>query len=82
MRVYFNICILFSIEIMKGRVGVYMRKSLEFTKKIKVLPVDDNFDHLLGIRELINIETNFEVVATATVNAYQSDDAKEEFKNG
>ncbi len=36
------------------------------TKKIKIVLVDDNFDHLLGIRELINTETNFEVEATAT----------------
>ena len=43
-----------------------MRRPMEFNKKIKVLLTDDNFDHLLGIRELINMETNFEVIATAT----------------
>ena len=38
----------------------------EVTKKIKVVLVDDNFDHLLGIRELINLEKGLEVVAIAT----------------
>ena len=41
-------------------------KSSEFSKKVKIILVDDNFDHLLGIRELINMETNYEIIATAT----------------
>lgn len=41
-------------------------RSTSFNKKIRIVLVDDNFDHLLGIRELINLETNFEVIATAT----------------
>lgn len=43
-----------------------MRRTVGLTKKIKIVLSDDNFDHLLGIRELINLETTFEVVATAT----------------
>ena len=43
-----------------------MRRTMDFNKKTKIILVDDNFDHLLGIRELINLETNFEVIATAT----------------
>jgi two-component system response regulator DegU len=43
-----------------------MRRTMEFKKNVKVILVDDNFDHLLGVRELINLETNFEVIATAT----------------
>lgn len=38
----------------------------DLNKKIKIILADDNFDHLLGIRELVNLETNFEVIATAT----------------
>ncbi len=53
-------------DVFTGSVSVYMRRTMDFNKKIKVILVDDNFDHLLGIRELINIETNFEVIATAT----------------
>ena len=45
---------------------MYMRRTMEFKKNVKVILVDDNFDHLLGVRELINLETNFEVIATAT----------------
>lgn len=43
-----------------------MRRTMGFTKKIKIVITDDNYEHLLGIRELINLETDFEVVATAT----------------
>jgi len=53
-------------DVFTGGVSVYMRRTTDFGKKIKILLVDDNFDHLLGIRELINLETNFEVIATAT----------------
>ena len=49
-----------------GEHGVYMKRTMEFGKKIKIILVDDNFDHLLGIRELVNLENNFEVIATAT----------------
>lgn len=53
-------------SVFTGSASVYMRRTGEFNKKIKIILVDDNFDHLLGIRELINLETNFEVMATAT----------------
>ena len=42
-----------------------MRRTMGFSKKTKIILIDDNFDHLMGIRELINLETNFEVIATA-----------------
>ncbi len=41
-------------------------RSVDFTKKVKVILVDDNYEHLMGIRELINLESNFDVIATAT----------------
>lgn len=41
-------------------------RNIELNKKVKIVLVDDNFEHLLGIRELIKLETNFEVIATAT----------------
>ncbi len=41
-------------------------RAAEFNKKVKLILVDDNYEHLMGIRELINLETNFEVIATAT----------------
>ncbi len=43
-----------------------MRRTLDFNKKIKIVLIDDNYEHLMGIKELVNLETNFEVVATAT----------------
>ena len=38
----------------------------EFNSKIRVLLVDDNYDHLMGVRELINMENDIDVVAAAT----------------
>ncbi len=38
----------------------------EFKRKARVLLIDDNADHLRGIKELINIETSYEVVGTTT----------------
>ncbi len=43
-----------------------MRRGVEFKRKAKVILVDDNFDHLAGIRELISLESDFDVIATAT----------------
>jgi len=43
-----------------------MRRCGEFNTKIRVLLVDDNYDHLMGIRELINLESEVDVVAAAT----------------
>ena len=33
----------------------------EFKKKSKVLLIDDNYEHLVGIRELLNIEGTWEI---------------------
>lgn len=41
-----------------------MRRS-EFARKTRVLVVDDNYDHASGIRELINLENDYEVIANA-----------------
>ena len=38
----------------------------EFKKKSKVLLIDDNYEHLVGIRELLNLEGTFDVVGIAT----------------
>jgi len=43
-----------------------MRRGLEFKKKARIIIVDDNYEHLAGIKELIEIESDFDVVATAT----------------
>jgi len=43
-----------------------MRRAVEFKKKARVLLIDDNYEHLAGIREIISIESQFEVVATST----------------
>ncbi len=37
----------------------------EFKKKSKVLLIDDNYEHLVGIRELLNLEGTFDVVGIA-----------------
>ena len=38
----------------------------EFKKKSRILLVDDNAEHLRGIKELITIETGYDVVGTTT----------------
>ena len=38
----------------------------EFKKKSKVLLIDDNYEHLAGIIELLNLEGTFDVVGIAT----------------
>jgi len=38
----------------------------EFKKKSRVLLIDDNYDHLNGIRELLTLEGTFDVVGIAT----------------
>jgi len=43
-----------------------MRRIGEFKKKARIILVDDNFDHLSGVKELINMESNYDVIATAT----------------
>ena len=43
-----------------------MRRVVEFKKKAKVLLIDDNYEHLAGIREIINLEGHFDVVGTST----------------
>ena len=48
----------------KGKREESMRH--EFKKKSRVLLIDDNYDHLNGIRELLNLEGTFDVVGIAT----------------
>jgi two-component system, NarL family, response regulator DegU len=43
-----------------------MRRGMEFKKRTRVLLIDDNYDHLSGVRELLSIESNCDVIATAT----------------
>ena len=43
-----------------------MRRLGEFKKKARIMLIDDNFDHLSGVKELINMESNYDVIATAT----------------
>ena len=38
----------------------------EFKKKSRELLIDDNYEHLAGIRELLNLEGTFDVVGIAT----------------
>ena len=38
----------------------------EFKKKSRILLIDDNYEHLAGIRELLNLEGTFDVVGIAT----------------
>ncbi|MBQ2644206.1 response regulator transcription factor [bacterium] len=38
----------------------------EFNAKTKVLLIDDNYEHLMGIKELISLENDIDVVAAAT----------------
>lgn len=43
-----------------------MRVTANFKKKARLIIVDDNLDHLSGIRELITMESDFDVVGTAS----------------
>lgn len=38
----------------------------EFKKKARILLVDDNAEHLRGIKELISLETGYDIVGTTT----------------
>ena len=38
----------------------------EFKSKTKVLLIDDNYDHLAGVSELVSSEGMFNVVGTST----------------
>lgn len=38
----------------------------EFKRKARILLVDDNADHLRGVKELITLETSYDVVGTTT----------------
>ena len=38
----------------------------EFKRKARILLVDDNADHLRGVKELITLETSYDVVGTPT----------------
>ncbi len=38
----------------------------EFRGKLRILLIDDNSDHLRGVKELISLESNFEVVGATT----------------
>lgn len=38
----------------------------EFKRKSRVLLIDDNADHLRGIKELITLESSFDVVGATT----------------
>src|SRR5574344_2958936 len=38
----------------------------EFKKQARVILIDDNYEHLNGVKELIGIESTFDVVATST----------------
>jgi len=40
-------------------------RRVDFKRKSRVLVVDDNYDHASGIRELINMESDFDVIANA-----------------
>lgn len=38
----------------------------EFRKSVRVLLIDDNQDHLRGVKELITLESSYEVISTTT----------------
>ena len=42
-----------------------MRGTLDFKRKQKVIVVDDKYEHASGVRELVNLENDYEVIANA-----------------
>ena len=45
--------------------GGVMRRTLDFKRKQKVIVVDDKYEHASGVRELVNLENDYEVIANA-----------------
>src|SRR5574344_289406 len=43
-----------------------MRRAVEFKKRARILLIDDNYEHLAGVREIVSMEGQFDVVATST----------------
>ena len=43
-----------------------MNRGIGFKKKARIVVIDDIYDHLSGIKELIELESDFEVVAIAS----------------
>ena len=48
-------------KIESGGEIINMRR--EFKKKSRILLIDDNYEHLVGVRELLSLEGSFDVVA-------------------
>ena len=42
-----------------------MRSTVDFKRKQKVIVVDDKYEHASGVRELVNLENDYEVIANA-----------------
>lgn len=42
-----------------------MRRTVDFKRKQKVIVVDDKYEHASGVRELVNFENDYEVIANA-----------------
>ena len=42
-----------------------MRRTIDFKRKQKVIVVDDKYEHAAGVRELVNLENDYEVIANA-----------------
>lgn len=42
-----------------------MRRTVDFKRKQKVIVVDDKYEHAAGVRELVNLESSYEVIANA-----------------
>ena len=38
----------------------------DFRKKARIVLIDDNYEHLMGVKELLNLEGCFDVVQTST----------------
>ena len=43
-----------------------MRSAIDFKKNVRIILIDDNVEHLSGIKELVDMESNFTVIGSAT----------------
>ena len=41
-----------------------MRRTVDFKRKQKVIVVDDKYEHASGVRELVNLENDYEFTTT------------------
>ena len=53
------------IRDIKKNLGEQMR---QFKKQARVMLIDDNYDHLAGVKELLSMESSFDIAKNKMIN--------------